>query len=253
MHREVRKKQDDFARDRLKSAGYKPPKDGEGDADVKRTKSAVGQHESHLHKGEKKTKLKLRRRGGEVQGDEPEARLDHRARGGGIPKGGKKAAIAIHIHNGATPEEKAGIAQQAQQKGMQIGAALGARKAAQQMQRPPMPGGAPGAGGPPPQPGMGGPPGAMPPPPGAAAAGLKKGGTVKRQMGGPMPGYSGAPVQQQQPMPMATGPVPQRPMPGAAMPGPTGGVLRDGGEVKVRSHTRRARGGAAASAEAAYR
>jgi hypothetical protein len=118
-------------------------------------KKAVHKHEAHLHKGEKKTKLK---HGGKVEGKHPKVRADKYARGGAAPKG-KHTNIHINVGN---PAEK----QQALKAGVQLGTAMAAHK---------MAGGArPGAGAPPmarpmpPAPPMG----ARPPmPPGGALAG----------------------------------------------------------------------------------
>jgi hypothetical protein len=150
--------------------------------DKRMVKKAVRQHETHDHKGEPKTDLKLKS-GGDVEGDRAFPRLDQRARGGGMmpgasmkgsgpPKkagghGGAKVNVNI-ISPGASHAEK----QQAAMAGMQMGAKLGAAGGA----RPPM-------GGPPPGAGIGGAPRPpMPPPgPGGAPMGpMKRGGAVCR-------------------------------------------------------------------------
>lgn len=152
LHAETRKEHQKTAEHHVKRSGYKAG--GEVAADIDRDKKAIGQHEEHLHKGEPKTKLRLRR-GGSVHGVEPKERLDKRARGGAM-KGKHKPNVAVIIHaGGAGDQEK----QQAAQQGLQMGAALGARQAAAQMQPKPPMGGAPGM---PPQ-GM--PPGGAPRPP----------------------------------------------------------------------------------------
>lgn len=128
-------------------------------ADEKSDKAMVAkgvhEHESALHKGEPKTKLKLRRGGG-VHGRSAGHRLDRHARGG-RSKGHKTVNVIVQSGNPAKE-------QLAHQQGMQMGAALGARAAAAKMAgaagapRPPM-APPPGAGGPP----MGGPPPVAPP------------------------------------------------------------------------------------------
>jgi hypothetical protein len=128
--------------------------------DQRMIKSAVGQHESHDHKGEPKTKLKLRR-GGKVEGDKPQARADRpgryaaggatmpeRSKGRGAPKG-HKPAVSVNIISPAAAE---GEKRQAAQAGMQAGAKLGAAaamRAPHPAAPPPSAGGPPGAGGPP--------------------------------------------------------------------------------------------------------
>ncbi len=185
----------------LREAGYhhKEEKDIHGDAkqDRKQIAGAVHKHESHLHRGQPKTKL---RRGGHVPGEMAKHRPDRRARGGHITedqpddamgnrdvhsarahgghvgKKGGKTVININAGGeGGGGQQAAQAAQVAHQQGMQQGMQLGARAAAAKLAGA---GGAPppGAGGPPPgmaPPGAGGPPpGAMPPrpmmpPPGA--------------------------------------------------------------------------------------
>lgn len=80
---------------------------------------AVHKHEGHMHKGEKKTKLK---HGSKVEGKKPHHRADKFARGGSVPKGHTK----ININMGASMADK----QDAMKKGAQIGATMMAQKMA---------------------------------------------------------------------------------------------------------------------------
>lgn len=97
-----------------------------------------------------------RKKGGKVKGHKPVVRLDKRARGGHLAK---KPGLTIVIEGGNDQAKE----QMAAQHGMQVGAALGARKAAMAMQ-----GGAPRA----PMP----PSGPMPTPNGPMRPGMARGG-----------------------------------------------------------------------------
>lgn len=133
----------------------------------KEVDSGVHQHESHMHKGEKKTKLKLAT-GGHAEGGKASKRGDKMNRApfksGGHTKhskGGTKVNVIVAPGGG---QQQGGDPKQA----FQAGAQMGAKAVAQKMAggHPPMPPG--GAGGPPPPP-MGGAPGpgaGGPPPPG---------------------------------------------------------------------------------------
>ena len=169
----------------LKESGYRDGggiKDKEQDAEM--VTDGVHEHESHLHKGEPKTKLRLKRnRGGLVEGEEPAARPDKRARGGRM-KGPKIGAVNVNVHH-SDPAAEQVARQQGAQQGMKMGAQMGARQAMARMAQAPHPmaGGPPmappGAGAPPP----GGPPpgGAMPPRPmpGAPPQMAADGGEIK--------------------------------------------------------------------------
>lgn len=137
-------------------------------------KRGVHEHESALHKGSPKTKLKLAH-GGHVHGRHSGHRLDKHARGGRTKKHGTQ--VNIILKTGDKEKE-----QMAEQQGMAAGA-----KMAMSAPKPPM--------GPPPGPPMGGPP--MPPPgagPGGPPPGMpprppmQRGGkiTLKTGSGGGM-------------------------------------------------------------------
>lgn len=137
----------------LSRCGYK--KGGAVKEDVKK---GVHEHEKHLHKGEKETKLKLKS-GGRAEGRKAEAHLGKYARGGATKakKGGTTVNVVIAPSGQQSP------------------------------QKVPVPVPAPGGGGmPPPRPPMGGPPpgGAMMPPPGGGGMPphppMKRGGAIKK-------------------------------------------------------------------------
>ena len=180
LHTEARKGHQRFAERHVRRA-----RGGDVAQDAKMDQEAIGEHESHLHKGEPKTKLHLKRRkrGGTVKGEAPKERFDKRARGGRTGKGGKSPKVAVVVHAG-------GNDQAARQEGLQQGMQLGARAAAAKMAAPPHPpmpppgpGGPGGPGGPMP-PGM--PPQAMPGRPpmpnGPMPPGLRRGGEVKEKL-----------------------------------------------------------------------
>ena len=207
LHRETTDKEHSRAVHRLRRAGYK--------ADGGRTVSATDDESDkrllrkgiHQHDAQlhpgKHTKLKLRK-GGKIDGPRAEHGAHRRARGGGIPKLGHKGGnINIVLHGGAG--EKQAAHQQGTQEGMAQGMRLGAAMGARRAAQQMQ---RPPMGGPPP----GGPPqGRLPiAPPGG---------------GGPSGGG----------MPPPGGP------PGMAPRPP--GMFAKGGVVKVREHTRRARGG----------
>lgn len=151
----------------LRGAGYAR---GGGVSPVK----AVHKHESHLHKGKKKTEFK---HGGKIEGKKTAMRADKFKRGGSVAKGHH---TRININVGAAQAEK----QQAMKAGVMVGAKLAAAKmaggarpgAGAPMQARPMPGG-PAPGGMPPG---GAPPTGTPPMVGAARGGCmyKSGGKV---------------------------------------------------------------------------
>lgn len=196
----------------LRESGYhhRAEKHIHGDAKQDETQIARGvhKHESNMHSGKPKTKL---RGGGHVPGHEAKHRMDRRARGGMIhddqpddaqgnvnvhsararggatghgKKGGGKTVINLHVGDGGGGAQKEQMAHQA---GMQQGAQMVAAKLAG------------GGGGAPPG---GPPPGAMPPrppmaggmpPPGGAPGGMPPGaGMPPRPMmppgGAPPPG-----------------------------------------------------------------
>lgn len=87
----------------LKTAGYAKGgavKDGaakEEAEDKAIAKRAIAQHEAHDHKGEKKTKLKLKH-GGHVEGGKAKHRLDKMARGGANKhKNSKDAKTKVNV------------------------------------------------------------------------------------------------------------------------------------------------------------
>lgn len=84
------------AQEILKSAGYKDG--GDVKQDKKLVEKAVHQHEAHDHKGEKKTKLKLKE-GGHVKGEKTASRLDKMARGGKAKhhKGDAKTKVNVIV------------------------------------------------------------------------------------------------------------------------------------------------------------
>lgn len=141
--------------------------------DRQMVKRGVHEHESALHKGSPKTKLKLAS-GGAISGRATGGRLDRHARGGRTKKHGTQ--VNIIVKSGDKEKE-----QMAAQQGM----AMGAKAAMAQAPKPPM-GPPPGAGAPPmmPPPGAGGPPGMPPRPPGAMQRGGKI--TLKTGSGGGM-------------------------------------------------------------------
>lgn len=177
------------ARKLVEGAGYKMggtlgPKD-DRESDIKMITKAIGQHEEHDHKGESKTKLRLRH-GGRAEGGMSADRMDQRPRkaaGKGKPSHQVNIVIAGQRPGGAPPAGPA--------PGM-MPPPMPPRPAPPPMPpRPPMagppPGGPPMAGPPPgamagPPPGGGIPPGALGMPPGAAPRppGIKTGGRAKK-------------------------------------------------------------------------
>lgn len=126
---------------------------------VKETvKKGVSEHESHLHKHEKKTKLKLKD-GGRADGEHGKHKMHYKD--GGHVKGKKGVTVNVMVSPSAPPP--------AEKVPVPIPAGGGAPPP-----RPPMgaPAGGPPMGGPPP---MGGAPGGMPPRPP-----MKSGGRVKQ-------------------------------------------------------------------------
>lgn len=225
IHSSARAKEQARAEQHTKKAGY--ARGGAVAEDEKNdramVKKAVAEHEEHDHKGEPRTKLRIKR-GGKVDGKMPMQRLDKRARGGHVGK----PPVNVIINSGGGEAEK----QQAAQAGMQQGVQLGARAAIAKMS------GA-GAGGPPP----GAPPGSMPPAPGMPPGAPPPGGGLPIAPHPPMAGPPGAPMRAK----------------GGALKleaGAGGGTGRleknkaEGGEaarpdlVKVRGHKRRKAGGA---------
>lgn len=223
IHSKARAEQQGRAENYARRSGYK--RGGavsDEDQDRAMVKKAVAEHEEHDHKGEAKTKLRIKR-GGRVEGKEPKTRLDKRARGGQV---GKKAPVNVIVNSGGGEGEKQEAAQAGMRQGMQMGAVMGARAAAAKM------------GG-----GAGGPPGPMPTAP---------------MPGGPPPG--GLPIAPRPPMAGPPGAPPMRAKGGALKleTGSGGGAARlqkhaalEGhrGEeasetVKVRAHKRRKSGGA---------
>lgn len=180
----------------LKESGYSARKDGgsihedaaqDEKLDKKISAKDVHRHESELHPGKPKTKL---RTGGHVPGKDAKMRPDRRARGGhitedqpdddmgndvkdsGRARGGamkradggrvskKGAKTIININAGGGDPQQAEHEQMAKQAGIQQGAQLGAKMAAAKMGGGPPGPPPPGAMGPPrpPMPGPGGPP-----------------------------------------------------------------------------------------------
>lgn len=147
----VMSKRNAKAKSLLSRGGYKHG------GEVKETvKKGVHDHEKHLHKGEKETKLKLKS-GGTADGCAGKNMVGKYARGGATKakKGGTTVNVVI------------------------------APSGQQQPQKVPVPVPSPGGGGmPPPRPPMGGgaPPGAMPPPGGGMPPRppMKRGGEVKK-------------------------------------------------------------------------
>lgn len=124
----------DKARGVLRGAGYAR---GGGVSPAK----AVHKHETHLHKGQAKTKLK---QGGKVDGKKAHPRADKFARGGKAPHG-KHTKININV--GAGEGEKRAALQQGMQLGARMASAARPGVGAPMQARGPMPGAAP-AGGP---------------------------------------------------------------------------------------------------------
>jgi len=194
MHAKVRHAEETKAREHMRRAGYSlggiigRARGGkvhpDAAADKKMVEKGVHQHERHDHKGEPLTKLKLTR-GGHVEGEGTRHRIDRRARGGSVPSGkghkGKGVNLNVIIH-GADPAAQQQAHKQGAMEGMRLGAALGARRAAANMQRPmpvpPNPGmpTVPGGAMRPPPPGVV--PTLPPRPPGGAPGLLAKGGVV---------------------------------------------------------------------------
>lgn len=145
--------------------------------DARMIERGVHEHESAMHKGEPKTKLKFG--SGHADGEKGRHHLAKRARGGGLHKGKSTKVNVIVAPQGGGGQD----AMAAHQAGMQQGAALGARAAAQKMAGPQM---APGAGPPAPQPApMGGMPGGGARPPIGMNPGMmrKRGGKVEMDAG----------------------------------------------------------------------
>lgn len=118
---------------------------------------AVREHESHMHAGKPKTRLKLAS-GGACEGMDTGGRADHKPRGGG--KRGKKGGTTVNV-----------IVAHPHPKPMPVPVQVGAG-----------PGG-PGAP-PPPGPDMAGPGPGGPMPPGGPPMGAKKGGRTGLKSGG---------------------------------------------------------------------
>lgn len=141
------------ARAMLNKAGYFKL-GGHVKGEKKMVEDGVHEHESALHKGKPKTKLKLRD-GGKAEGGEPKMRADRLARGGRSKghKGGK-SHVTVNVVN-AHPQAKP------------VPVPV------------PVPAGGPGGG---PPPGAMAPPGAgpMPPPDQGPPPGMNRGGKVKK-------------------------------------------------------------------------
>lgn len=156
----------------LRTAGYKRGGgiDDDSAEDAKQIASGVHQHEAHLHKGEKKTKLKLKV-GGAVHGEGEESRPDRRARGGSAGKHKSKVTININAAQKGDPAREQMAQQAGVQKGLMIGRAMPHPAGPPPGAPMPPPGGAPmmpPGGAPPmmaPRPPMAGPPAGMPPGP----------------------------------------------------------------------------------------
>jgi hypothetical protein len=138
--------------------GYKSgggiTKEWDEEQDAHDIAKGVHAHESHLHKGEPKTKLKA---GGHVEGDHARHHLGKRARGGHTGKGGKHVTNVIVAPQGG-----------------------GAGGPPSGMPVPPRPMPPPAAAAPPPRPIMPPPQGAMPPGAGGPPMGMRPPGAMKR-------------------------------------------------------------------------
>ena len=125
----------------------------------------ISQHESHDHKGEKKTKLKLAT-GGAAKGEAPHNRMDRKPRAaGGRNKGHKEPHVSVNVINAGSKPPMA-------PPGGGMGAPMPPHPP-MAPQAPPMAAPPPGMGAKPPMPPQGMPPGGMPPRP------FKAGGPVK--------------------------------------------------------------------------
>lgn len=159
MHH-VHHKHNEKARHTMRRAGYKVGgRVSDELQDKKMVEAGVHQHEAHDHKGEPKTKLKLKE-GGHVGGMHTLRRLDKANRGGAMHGKGKHH-VSVNIN--MPPATKA----------VPVPVPMGGGAGPRPPMAPP-----PGAGGPMPGGPMAGPPpgaGPMMPPPGA----MKKGGAVK--------------------------------------------------------------------------
>jgi hypothetical protein len=139
------------ARGHLSRMGYRAG--GHVKGEKKMVEAGVHEHESALHKGKPKTKLKLRD-GGKAEGGEPKMRADRLARGGRSKHKGGKSHVTVNVVN-AHPQAKP------------VPVPV------------PVPAGGPGGG---PPPGAMAPPGAgqMPPPDQGPPPGMNRGGKVKK-------------------------------------------------------------------------
>lgn len=163
-HAELRKEAEKMHASKVRAMG--------GSIDEKEDKKliakAIGQHESHDHPGEKKTRLTLAS-GGLVDGNKAKARIDRRAMGGTAPKKKSSAGKGTHVNVIVAPQHSGGgpgVPMSMTRPGMGVAPPPGAMAG-----KPPMMG--PPPGGPP----MGPPPGAGGPPMGGPRP-FKKGGAV---------------------------------------------------------------------------
>jgi hypothetical protein len=149
------------ARARLCRGGYKVGGHVKSDEaeDKAMIEKGVHEHESALHKGSKKTKLKLKD-GGAAEGEGEKPRADRLKRGGHAKMHKGKSHVTVNVVN----------AHPSQPKPVPVPV--------------PVPAGGPG-GGPPPGPMAGPPPGAGPMPPDQGPPpGLKRGGRAKKMANG---------------------------------------------------------------------
>lgn len=134
---------------------------------------AVHEHEAHMHKGDKKTKIKLSS-GGEAKGKSPRHTLDRKPRAaGGRNKGHKEPRVAVNVINAGKQPVPVPMP----------GAGMGGPRPPAPMAAPPAPmGPPPGANPMAAHPPMGGPAPGM----GMRPNGLHTGGRAKRAGGGPV-------------------------------------------------------------------